>query len=60
MKEDDGEKRKVVEVLYSDGIWYKGWLSSFNVNTGKWVVQFYDDDETTEVSFPDKEVRLCE
>ena len=24
----------------------------------KWVVQFYDDDETTEVSFPDKEVRL--
>ena len=60
VKEDDGEKRKAVEVLYSDGIWYKGWLSSFNFNTGKWVVQFYDDDETTEVSFPDKEVRLCE
>ena len=35
VKEDDGEKRKVVEVLYSDGIWYKGWLSSFNFNTGK-------------------------
>ena len=60
VKEDDGEKRKVVEVSYSDGIWYKGWLSSFNFNTGKWVVQFYDDDETTEVSFPDKDVRLCE
>ena len=31
MKENDGERRKVVEVLYSDGIWYKGWLSSFQV-----------------------------
>ena len=36
------------------------WLSSFNFDTGKWVVQFYDDDdETTEVSFLDKVVRLC-
>lgn len=55
----DREKRRDVEVLYSDGVWYKGWLSSFNFNTGKWIVQFYDDDETTEVSFLDKEVRLC-
>ena len=46
--------------MYSDGLWYKGWLSSFNFETGKWVVMFYDDDETTEVSFPDKEVRLCQ
>ena len=47
--------------VYSDGLWYKGWLSSFNFETEKWVVMFYDDDETTEVSFPaDKEVRICQ
>ena len=54
------QEGKNVEVLYSDGLWYKGWLSSFNFETGKWVVMFYDDDKTTEVSFPDKEVRLCQ
>ena len=54
------QEGKNVEVLYSDGLWYKGWLSSFNFETGKLVVMFYDDDETTEVSFPDKEVRLCQ
>ena len=59
-KVKEGEKdRRDVEVLYSDGFWYKGWLSSFNFNTGKWIVQFCDDNENTEVSFPDKEVRLC-
>jgi len=52
------EQRKEVEVLYADGKWYRGWLSSFNFATGKWKVQFYDDDETTEVTFPDKDVRL--
>ena len=46
---------KEVEVLYSDGKW---WLSSFNFETGKWIVQFYDDSETTEVKFPDKDVRV--
>ena len=54
------QEGKNVEVLYSDGLWYKGWLSSFNFETGKWVVMFYNDDETIDVSFPDKEVRLCQ
>ena len=52
------EGSKEVEVLYADGNWYKGWLSSFNFSTGKWKVQFYDDNETTEVKFPDKDVRV--
>ena len=43
------QEGKNVEVLYSDGLWYKGWLSSYNFETEKW---FYDDDETIEVSFP--------
>ena len=50
--------KKEVEVLYDNGIWYKGWLSSFNFETGKWIVKFYDDNETTEVNFPDKDVRV--
>ena len=50
--------RREVEVLYADGVWYKGWLSSYNFETGKWIVEFYDDNETTEVNFPDDEVRL--
>ena len=41
-----------------DGVWYRGWLSSYNFETGKWIVKFYDDDETTEVTFPDKDVRM--
>ena len=57
MDENGCEKREV-EVLYADGVWYRGWLSSHNFETGKWIVQFYDDDETTEVTFPDKEVRI--
>ena len=52
------EKRRDVEVLYDNNIWYRGWLSSFNFETGKWIVKFYDDDDTTEVNFPDKDVRL--
>ena len=28
------------------------------LKSGKWIVQFYDDNDTTEVSFPDKEVRI--
>lgn len=55
----DEEHRKDVEILYSDAVWYKGWLSSYNFNTGSWIVKFYDDKETTEDSFPDKELRLC-
>ena len=47
-----------MEVLYADGVWYRGWLSSYNFETGKWIVQFYDDNETTEVTFPDKDVRI--
>ena len=39
-------------------MWYRGWLSSINVITGKWIVPFYDDDETTKVNFPDKDVCL--
>ena len=45
---------KEVEVLYADGVWYCGWLSDFNFDTGKWKVHFYDDNETTEVKFPIK------
>ena len=55
-KEIASEERKEVEVLYVDGKWYRGWLSSFNFNTGKWKVEFYDDSETTEVKFLDKDV----
>ena len=54
------QEGKNVEVLYSVGLWYKGWLSSSNFETGKWIVMFYDNDKATEVSFPDKEVRLCQ
>ena len=53
---DNGGRHK--EVRYCDGVWYKRWLSNFNCSTGKWTVKFYDDDETTEVCFPDKDVRL--
>ena len=59
-KEIASEERKEVEVLYADGKWYRGWLSSFNFNTGKWKVEFYDNSEITEVKFPDKDVRLIE
>jgi len=52
--------RKNGEVLYDDGKWYRGWLDSFNFETGKWIVKFYDDSETAEVLFPDKDVRLCD
>ena len=54
----DNASRHEVEVWYQDGVWYKGWLSTFNCSTGKWIVKFYDDDETTEVNFPDKDVRV--
>ena len=57
-KKKTPEGAKEIEVLYADGRWYRGWLSSFNFNTGKWKVQFYDDNETIEVKFPDKDVRL--
>ena len=50
--------KKLKYCMYDDGKWYLGWLSSFNFNTGKLKVQFYDDNETTEVKFPDKNVRL--
>ena len=50
--------KKEVEVLYSDGVWYRGWLGDYNIETGKWVVHFYEDNETTEVNFPDDEVRV--
>ena len=34
---------------------YRGWLDSFNL---RWVVKFQDDNETAEVLFQDKDVRL--
>ena len=49
--DENGCEKREVEVLYADGVWYRGWLSSYNFETGKWIVQFYDDDETTEVTF---------
>ena len=54
----DNGGRHEVEVRYHDGVWYKGWLSTFNCSTRKWLVKFYEDDETTEVFFPGKDVRL--
>ena len=51
---------KNVEELYDDGKWYRGWLDSFKFETGRWVVKFQDDNETAEVLFPDKDVRLCD
>ena len=61
-KKDKPDDAKEVEVLYADGKWYKGWLSmsSFNFKTGKWKVYFYDDNKTTAVNFPDKDVRLIQ
>lgn len=47
-----------VEVKYDDGVWYKGTLVSFDVVSGKWKVNFDDDEETTSVKFPDEDVRL--
>ena len=35
-----------------------GYRPEFNCSTGKWTVKFYDDDEMTEVYFPDKDVRV--
>ena len=35
-EEETKEGTKKVEVLYVDGKWYRGWLSSFNFNMGKW------------------------
>ena len=37
-----------------------GTRDGYQVSTFKRIVQFYDNDETTEVSFPNKEVRLCQ
>ena len=50
-----------VEVRYNDGIilWYKGTLVDFDVTCRQWRVEFDADDETTTVTFPDKDVRLC-
>ena len=47
-----------VEVKYDDNIWYKGTLMSFDIGSGAWTVAFEDDEETTVVNFPDKDVRL--
>ena len=52
----DNGRRHEEEVRYHDGVWYRGWLSTVNLITGKWVVRFYDDDEMTGVNFPDKDV----
>ena len=46
----DNGGRHEVEVRYHDGIWYRGWLSTVNLITGKC------DDETAKVNFPDKYV----
>ena len=54
-KSKNPDTRKNVEVLYDDGKWYRGWLDSFNL---RWVVKFQHDNETAEVLFPDKDVRL--
>jgi len=53
----DNGGRHEVEVRYQDGKWHRGRLSTVNVITGKWIVRFYDDDETTEVTFPDKDMQ---
>ena len=60
MKDNKEERSsgKEVEVYYSNGVWYKGWLEKYNFDTGKWIVHFYEDNETTEVNFPDDDVGL--
>ena len=35
---ENPNERKNVEVYYDDGKWYRGWLDSFNFQTGKWIV----------------------
>ena len=34
----DNGRRHEVEVQYQDGMWYRDWLSSVNVITGKWMM----------------------
>ena len=33
--DEDGCEKREVEVLYADGLWHWGWLSSYNFETGK-------------------------
>ena len=49
---------KNVEVLYDDGKWYWGWLDSLTLKLAGGFVKFQDDNETAEVLFPDKDIRL--
>ena len=56
-REDSYEKRRDVEALYADGVWYKSWLSSLYWKMDRPIL-FYDDNKAIEVDFPDKEVRL--
>ena len=47
----DNGGRHEVEVRYQDGKQDRGWRSTVNIITGKWIVRFYDDDETNRSKF---------
>ena len=51
-------KWKFDTVMVFATVWYKGCLLTFNCSTGKWTVKFYNDDETTEAYFPDRDVQV--
>ena len=51
---------KEVEVRYSDGEWYKGRITAYDVKTNKWTVFFESDGETTDFCFPDPDVRILD
>ena len=46
-----------VKVLYDDGQWYHGGITSFNTRTKEFTVQFDDGDEQV-VKLPDQDVRM--
>jgi hypothetical protein len=52
----------VIEVIFDDGKWYKGWLVSFNTRTNEYRVSFEDGDwqimklPDPDVRFPDQDI----
>ena len=47
----------IVEVLFDDGKWYRGHLTAQN-KSGSWHVEFSEDGDETDITFPDPEVRI--
>ena len=38
--DENGCEKREVEVLYADGVWYRGWLSSYNLKLGNGLSNF--------------------